>query len=321
MLLFLIITPVSAQTSGNTTIYSLVHISDTQYLASHYPGTYAYTFSYLDSIKEQYNISAIIISGDLVDTWNNEKQWDTYFQAVQKTSIPVFVIGGNHDTNGGRNYEYYARYTGNLNPRYVASIGDMDLVGISYAESGSLEPGAFAELRKSLLNSPGNFTIIATHYYMDENGTLSRMGNDINRQLIVKPTLVLSGHKHTLLIRDRMIGPYPIIEDLTNYQDGIPGGSSSENVSAGTFYTITLSKGQLDKISAKIIWISPRQSFGSEHVLYDASVPEPDEEPPLSEITPDCNTIPGICNVPSTSRPGDIWNSLREFLQGLFRLS
>ena len=68
-----------------------------------------------------------------------------------------------------------------------------------------------------------------------------------------------------------MIGPYPVIEDLTDYQDGIPGGSSSNNVSAGTFYTVTTSKGLVEKISSNVIWISPRQSFDTEQVVYDRS--------------------------------------------------
>ncbi len=54
----------------------MVHLSDTQSLANHYPETYDYTFSYLDSIKERHTISAIIITGDLVNTWDNKKQWD-----------------------------------------------------------------------------------------------------------------------------------------------------------------------------------------------------------------------------------------------------
>ncbi len=70
-----------------------------------------------------------------------------------------------------------------------------------------------------------------------------------------------------------MVGKYPIIEDLTNYQDGIPGVSSSANVSAGTMYTITASNGLVEKISAKVIWISPRQSFDDERILYDISIP------------------------------------------------
>ncbi len=121
----------SAQASGNSTAYSVVHISDTQYLASLYPETYDYTFSYLDSIKERYNISAIIITGDLVETWNDKKEWEAYSHAVNKTSIPVFVVAGNHDINDDYDYQYYTQYTGNTKNTSVTSFENFDLVGIN----------------------------------------------------------------------------------------------------------------------------------------------------------------------------------------------
>ena len=112
-----------------------------------------------------------------------------------------------------------------------------------------------------------------------------------------------------------------MIEDLTNYQDGIPDGSSSANVSAGTFYTITTRNGQISKISSKIIWISPRHYFDNEHALYDISVPEPDPEPAIAEVTPDCSSIPGICGVPMVPGFWGYWNSFLDILKRAFGFS
>jgi predicted phosphodiesterase len=320
ILLLLIIMPISGLSSGATTTYSIVHISDTQNLASRFPETYDYTFSYLDSIKTRYNISAIILTGDLVNTWNSKTEWNAYSHAIRTTSIPIYVIAGNHDTNEGGNYQYFTQNTGNTKNSHVTRLENFDLVGINYVDN-SLEPQEFAALRKTLVSAPENFTIIATHFYMDINGTLSPLGTDIEQQLIVKPTIVMAGHIHADFVRDRVIGQYPVIEDLTNYQDGIANGSPSENVSAGTFYTVTTRKGQVEKISAKIIWISPRHSFDSEHVFYDISVQEPDNEPSLAEITPDCSSIPGSCGVPTITTIDGIWNSIWESLKRLFRFS
>ena len=325
LLLVFTVTPACAQISGTPVTYSFVHLSDTQNLASRYPETYDYTFSYLDSIKERYNVSAIIITGDLVNTWNDENEWNAYTHAIHETSIPLYVIAGNHDTDQGENYQYYTWYTGNTMNSYATSLENFDLVGIN-SVFGSLKSQDVATLQETLLNSPKNFTIIAAHYYMDANGTLSPQGKDIDQELIVKPTIILSGHVHGNLIRDRMIGQYPVIEDLTDYQDGIPGGSSSENISAGTFYTVTTRDGQVVKISAKNIWISPRQSFDSEQVLYDITgpepAPEPAREPPLSEITPDYNGVPWIYGLPALTSiipdPSGFWVSFIEFLKGLF---
>ena len=320
LLLLLTIIAGCTQNSSTSTTYSFVHISDTQGLAPRYPVTYDYTFSYLDSIKERYNISAIIITGDLVNTWNDKKQWDAYTHAVRKTSIPLYVIAGNHDISNEENYQYFTQYTGNTKNNYVTRLENFDLVGINYVDK-SLKPQEFTSIRKTLLSSPENFTIIATHFYMEQNGTLSSLGTDIGQLLIVKPTIVLSGHMHGAFVRDRVIGKYPVIEDLTNFQDGIPGGSSSKNISAGTLYTVTTRDSKVKKISSQIIWISPRQFFDSEHVLYDISVPEPDEEPSLAEVTPDCSSIPGVCGIPGNPGLGGYWNSFLKFFKGLFRFS
>ena len=313
--LLLLFVPVVAL-SGNTSTYSLVHLSDTQNLATRYPKTYDYTFSYLESIKDQYNISAIIITGDLVNTWDSKKEWEAYSHAVNKTAIPVYVIAGNHDTNSGKNYQYFTRVTGNVKESYVTRLENFDLVGINYVGT-SLKPAEFAALRKSLVSAPENFTIIATHYYMDQNGVLSSLGRDIGKQLIVKPTIIMTGHVHADFIREMMMGQYPLIEDLTNYQNGIPSGDSSKNISAGTFYTVSTRNGQVEKISSQTLWISPRQYLGNEHVLYDISVPESGAEPPQSEIMMKDNSTQEVPDAQPPTLPAGLWNSIMEFLTGL----
>lgn len=257
-------------THANTTTYSIVHLSDTQNLASFYPDTYDYTFSYLDSIKGRYNISAIIITGDLVNSWKKTREWKAYTHAISETSIPVYVIAGNHDTKSGANYTYYTAYTGNVKKSYVRTLDDFNLVGINYV-SKSLSSDEFARIRQILTNSSRKFTIIATHYYMDPDGTLSRLGTDIDKQLIIDPTIVMTGHMFTSVIMEKNISEYPVIEDLTNYQNGATGAKSRDNYSAGTIYTVTATGGIVEKITARTLNIYPYQSFGIEKVLYNST--------------------------------------------------
>ena len=205
--------------SDNFKKYSIVHLSDTQNLATLFPETYDYTFSYLDTIRKDYNISAIIITGDLVNSWDNKEEWNVYSHAVNETSIPVYVIAGNHDTNSGLNFTYYTEYTGNTKKFYVTPVNDFDLVGINYVKD-SLGSHDIADIRQDLTNSSHTFTIVATHYYMDTDGTLSPLGKEIEKQLIVRPTIVMTGHKHVSVIMKKNIGTYSVIEDLSNYQDG-----------------------------------------------------------------------------------------------------
>ena len=291
--LILLLVPLTTALSPGTTTYSFVHISDTQNLATHYPDTYDLTFSYLESIKTPYNISAIILTGDLVNTWDKKSEWDAYSHARNMTNIPVYVTAGNHDTNYGKNYKYYSLYTGEEKGNYVTALNDFDFVGINYVDK-SLAPEEFPALRQAIVNRSQNFTIVATHYYMGKTGTLSTLGKDIERQLIVQPTIILAGHIHGELIRVKNISGFPVIEDLTDYQNGEPGGVKNQNYSAGTFYTVTVVDGQVVKIISETIHIFPEQSFEKKKVLYDitgqfsGSVPAPVSQVNLSHVIPAC---------------------------------
>jgi hypothetical protein len=291
--LILLLVPLTTALSSGTTTYSFVHISDTQNLATRYPDTYDLTFSYLESIKTRYNISAIIITGDLVNTWDKKSEWDAYSHARNMTNIPLYVTAGNHDTNYGKNYKYYSQYTGEEKGNYVTALNDFDFVGINYVDK-SLVPQEFTALRQAIFNRSHNFTIVATHYYMGKSGTLSTLGKDIERQLIVQPTIILAGHIHGELIRVKNISGFPVIEDLTDYQNGEPGGVKNQNYSAGTFYTVTVVDGQVVKIISETIHIFPEQSFEKKKVLYDitgqfsGSVPASVSQVNLSPVLPAC---------------------------------
>ena len=291
--LILLQVPFASALSSGTTTYSFVHISDTQNLATYYPDTYNLTFSYLESIKTQYNISAIIITGDLVNTCDKKSEWDAYSHARNMTNIPLYVTAGNHDTNWGKNYKYYSQYTGEQKGNYVTALNDFDFLGINYVDT-SLSPQEFIALRQAIFNRSHNFTIVATHYYMGKSGTLSTLGKDIDRQLIVQPTLILAGHIHGDLIRVKNISGFPVIEDLTDYQNGEPGGIKNQNYSAGTFYTVTVVDGQVAKIISETIHIFPEQSFEKKKVLYDVtgqfsgSVPAPLSQVNLSPVLTAC---------------------------------
>ncbi|MDD1730493.1 MAG: metallophosphoesterase, partial [Methanospirillum sp.] len=209
---------------GPTYTYSIVHLSDTQNLASYYPDTYNHTFTYLDSLKSQYNISAIIITGDLVNNYDNLTEWQTYANAINKTSIPIYVTAGNHDTNAGKDDRNYDIFTGSSDRYYLTTVNDFNLVGISYVKK-TLPSSDLQQIKTFLETSPYQVTIIATHYYMDPDGEFSRLGRSINQDLVVGPTILMTGHKHVYspYITRIQVGSYPVIEDLADFQDGIKG--------------------------------------------------------------------------------------------------
>jgi predicted MPP superfamily phosphohydrolase len=306
VLLSCIVLPASAQGAGNVT-YSIVHLSDTQNLATYFPDTYNLTFSYLESRKALYNISAIIITGDLVNTWDKKKEWDVYSRARNQTTIPVYVIAGNHDADSGKNYRYYTLYTGEPKGSYVTTVGDFDLVGIDYADK-TVSPGEFSRIRAILANSSRSNAIIATHWYMNKDSTRSPLGNDIDKSLIVKPSLVLTGHLHADFVKQRNVSGFPVVEDMTNYQNGLPGGNGDKNYSAGMLYTVTSVNGQVEKIMAQVMHIYPESSMKNATTVFERGMPVPETPSPVS-ASAECST-------------GDLYcwmQALIEQGQGLFR--
>jgi len=297
----------SSLPDGQTVTYSFVHISDTQSLATNYPDTYNLTFSSLESLKKTCNISAIIITGDVVNTWDDRKDWDTYSHARNQTTIPVYEIAGNHDIAGGDHYEYYTAYTGMPGENYVTSVGDFDFVGINYANE-SLPAEEFTRLRRILTSSSRSHAIIATHYSMNGDGTLSPLGADIDTYLIVKPSLVLMGHKHANFIKKRTVGGFPLIADMTNYQDGVPGGKTGWDYSAGTLYTVSSVNGRVETITARVIHIYPEPSFEKEMIVFSLD--------PDAPVPADGSPVTGTPAYPvSSCRSGDLFCSLNEFCQ------
>lgn len=257
----------SLPVSGTYT-YSIIHLSDLQNLASKYPETYEYIFSYLDSIQDDYNISAIILTGDIVNFYNSKKEWEVYSQSIAKTDIPVYVIAGNHDTNYGSEYKYFFHFTGNDDDFYITTINDFNLVGIDFPIK-TRSDNTFKKISNALKQSPYKFNIIATHFYMDSNFDRSILGNDIFKKLIDRPTIIMAGHVHTHVFRvTNKDGKYPVIEDIANYQDGNKITESNQNIAAGTFYTVSANKGVIEKIITEEIFIFPEQKFGTKQIVY-----------------------------------------------------
>ncbi|MFA4875956.1 MAG: metallophosphoesterase [Methanoregula sp.] len=310
-----VILPVPALAMDNPITYSIVHLSDTQNLATYYPDTYNLTFSGLESRRVQDNISAVIITGDLVNVWNKKNEWNAYLRARNQTSIPVFAIAGNHDTDSGKNYQYYTLYTGEPKNSYVTSVGDCDLVGINY-EKKTLPASEFSRIRSILANSTRSCAIIATHWYMNKDKTLSPLGKDIDKDLIVKPTVILMGHIHTDFVQQRNISGFPVVEDMTNYQNGIPGGNRDKNYSAGTIYTVTSASGQVTKITARVIHIFPSLSFDPEKIVFERDLPVPVSNSTFSvlPIQEECSALDLSCGLQALAEQN--WSFISSLIPG-----
>lgn len=287
--------------SESSHTYSIVHLSDTQNLATKYPGTYNYTFQYLQSNKEKYNISAIIITGDLVNTYDSKKEWEAYANAINKTSIPIYVTAGNHDTNYGKDDRYYSTYTGNTDRYSITSINDFNLVTIPYVKK-SIPSNDFMNIKNALNKSPHLMTIIATHYYMDKDGILSQLGKDIGEKIVQGPTIIMAGHKSVHFIKNNTNDSFPVIQEITDFQNGV-NGPTGKDYSAGTLYTIQSRNGTISHVSARTITIYPEQNLGPDQIIYSSD---------MSQIKPGTNFFNESSDYPKTE---NIFDSLFNRIQ------
>jgi len=212
--------PVHAQDSDGL-LYSFVHFSDTQTLVQSYPETLNYTFQWIESKKSEWNITAIIVTGDLVQTYNDTSQWQTYVNAKSLTSIPVFEVAGNHDNNNGEDFSYYNNYIGSNETFYTANLTDrFTLIGISWNTTNNIVSDSYIqELKDEIATHSDRYFIIATHWYMGEHSgdptVLSSLGSLIYNELYLNypdnVVLVLCGH-----ITDGGIGV-----KIANTRDGL----------------------------------------------------------------------------------------------------
>ena len=250
-------TPVSADDSSS---YSIMHISDTQKLSKNYPSTLNFTFSYLESIQSTFNISAIIITGDMVDNGDDVGQWENYINARSMTTIPIYEIPGNHDMRGGEKNPFYEEFVGNKT-KWTSVINDFNFIGIGF-NNQPLSDSDILYYRSIIEESPQKFTLIATHNYYNEDFTVSPLGESIKNNLVVKPTFVMSGHAHDSWVRSTLVNNFSYIVDLTNHQE-------DGDFSAGKLYTVSTTMGDVERVTVRDVGIFPCQYLGAEMTVYD----------------------------------------------------
>ena len=92
--------PEAAPTSPVT----VVVMPDTQYYAAAYPDVFAGQTSWILAQQPALNIAAVLHVGDIVDGFNDPKQWTVASTAMRPLDgiVPYVLVPGNHDTDVNR---------------------------------------------------------------------------------------------------------------------------------------------------------------------------------------------------------------------------
>lgn len=129
-----VLTPVFTQTcnaqTGNST-FSIVWITDTQYLSESYPADYTNLCSWITQNRDNYNIQMVIHTGDVVNQEGNATQWTSANQSMgllADAGIPYCWNSGNHDYNStcwmGNQYAMFNPQTFQSKNYWVSSYED-----------------------------------------------------------------------------------------------------------------------------------------------------------------------------------------------------
>lgn len=93
--------PCDASTDAGSS-FSIIWITDTQYLSASHPTYYDSLCRWIVNNKETYNVQMVVHTGDIVDTEGNRTQWSNANQSMSillNNGIPYCWDAGNHDYN------------------------------------------------------------------------------------------------------------------------------------------------------------------------------------------------------------------------------
>ena len=238
--------------------YSFVHRSDTQGVL-YYPALYNLTFMEIESLKSQYNISAIFITGDITDAGPHD--YPRYAQTITLTTIPIYEVSGNHDLyNTYSNYTQWDTYVpdGSGKHNYGFVFNDFVVYGFGWHGMDELDPKAETAMEDLFAAHPTKVPLILTHAYFrayegDVTGERDDVAYDILDSL-TRNAVILSGHTHTDtqlgFMRQTRYRNITVIEDFVNPQDW-------KKYSVGRLYTVTTNGSYVKNMTVSDVYLNP----------------------------------------------------------------
>jgi 3',5'-cyclic AMP phosphodiesterase CpdA len=208
-----------------STSFSIMQITDTQYLSGYFPKLFNTTMTWLVDNAPAYNVKMVVHTGDLVDNETSPSQWEVANASISKliqAGIPYCWAAGNHDQIPENNpngtcwaSNYYAFNAANMRskPYWVSDLygskntavkveyGGVQflIVDIEYLGNSSV----LAWAKNLFDNYPNANVIAATHSYL--NNTLGYGSSDLDENAWIdnfktlinsypRASLILSGH-------------------------------------------------------------------------------------------------------------------------------
>jgi hypothetical protein len=245
--------------------YSGIHLTDLQHTTTYNPAILNATFDRIEALRTDYNITAIFETGDLRE--GKPGDYAKYRGAYLRTTIPQYIIAGNHDLSGG---DFDTRAGGNLADWDALVPGGAnrhnypflweDFAGYGFAWSGpdTLNATARAEMAKWFAAHPGRFHLVLIHGYLRVDGTPLPVGTDL-RNALQDNTTILFGHVYPgdgragILNRQTTYNGSVLTEELDNLQDIRP-----YTATMGCIFTVYKTpEGSIANVTTADIYLNP----------------------------------------------------------------
>ncbi len=217
---------------------TVVHLTDTQYLAEGYPEEYERMTQWIVELSRQRSVAAVVHTGDLVQSWVDPDQSDARARIeferasaaqsiLEEAGLVTTVLPGNHDTKRGITTDLYTEYFGPEryadNPGFtpiapgdatssytIVDAGPAPMLVLSIGYGYGERELAWAE--EVVRTHPGHNVIVATHEHLTpmtpydparratDNRWLSSADELWQRVVAPNRTVVavLAGHYHGL---------------------------------------------------------------------------------------------------------------------------
>ena len=291
--------------------FSFVWMSDTQYYSESFPHIYTAQVNWIKENQDALNIEYVFHTGDLVNIWDDFKQWqvaDESMKVLDNAGIPYGVLAGNHDVDQkGNNYANYYTYFGDdrfvnnewFGGSYKNNRGHYDLISVNgndfimvYMGWGVDQEG-IDWVNHVLKEHPNHKAILSFHEYLLASGTRSPIGDEIFEKIVIPNETVmavLSGHYHNAqTLIDELddngdgISDRTVYQMLADYQGGPEGGQGYLRILNFNMGTNTMD-------------VQTYSPYLDKYNYYD-----PAEYPGKDEFTVDWDTTPQVKKVATDS--------------------
>jgi hypothetical protein len=206
-------TAYSAEADAN---FSIIWITDTQYLSESHPTYYDSLCRWIVNNANTYNVKMVIHTGDMVEDEFNQTQWTNANKSMSillNAGIPYCWNAGNHDYNTtywiGNQYSAFNpavmvekpywlgdKFDGqNTAVHFTVSDWDFLIINIAYQANDT----ALAWADELLDAHPESHAIVAAHIYLNGAGGYSTKGKDDSEWPLNFKTSVLDTHANVFL--------------------------------------------------------------------------------------------------------------------------